>query len=62
MHTVMVVAVGLLLVGACALAGRIIGGTPGAATAMLAFLPLWLIGAGVNMYVGVKRLATRVFS
>ncbi|HEX9451140.1 MAG TPA: hypothetical protein VF934_06975, partial [Burkholderiales bacterium] len=25
------------------------------ATAALAFLPLWLVGAGINMYLGVKQ-------
>ena len=55
MHTVIVVAVGFGLLGLCALVGRVLGGTPGTATAALIFLPLWMIGAGINMYVGVKR-------
>lgn len=55
MHTVIVLAVGLALLGICALAGRILGAAQGAATASLVFLPLWLIGAGINMYIGVKR-------
>jgi hypothetical protein len=32
-----------------------VGGASGLATASLVFLPLWLVGAGVNMYVGVKK-------
>lgn len=53
MHTVMVVAGGFVLLGLCLLAGRLIMG--GMALAMLWFLPLWLAGAGVNMWVGVSR-------
>lgn len=55
MHTVMVVAAGFGLLGLFALAGRVLGGTSGIATAALIFLPLWFIGAGINMYIGVKR-------
>ena len=55
MHTLIVLAVGFALFGVLALVGRILGGTSGIATASLVFLPLWLIGAGINMYVGVTR-------
>jgi hypothetical protein len=55
MHTILVIALGLGLLGLCALVGRMLGGTSGIATAALAFLPLWLVGAGINMYIGVKR-------
>ena len=55
MHTVIVLAVGVGLLGLCALAGRALGGPSGAATGALVFLPLWFIGAGINMYIGVKR-------
>jgi hypothetical protein len=55
MHTVIVIAAGFGLLGLCALVGRVLGGTAGTATAALVFLPLWLVGAGINMYVGVKR-------
>jgi hypothetical protein len=34
--------------------GAVLGGTPAAATAAVVFLPLWLIGAGINLYLGVK--------
>jgi hypothetical protein len=54
MHTIIVLAIGFGLLGLCAIAGRVLGGTPGIATAALVFLPLWLIGAGINMYMGVK--------
>jgi hypothetical protein len=55
MHTVIVIAVGLGLLGLCALVGRTFGGTSGAATGALVFLPLWLLGAAFNMYIGVRR-------
>ncbi len=55
MHTVVVIAVGFGLLGVCALLGRVLGGASGTAAAALVFLPLWFIGSGVNMYVGVKR-------
>jgi hypothetical protein len=55
MHTVIVLAGGFGLLGLCALVGHVLGGTPGSATAALVFLPLWFIGAGINMYLGVKR-------
>jgi hypothetical protein len=55
MHTLMVLVVGFLLLGVCVLVGRLAGGSPGVATAALVFLPLWLIGAGFNMYAGVKK-------
>jgi hypothetical protein len=55
MHTVIVIFIGLLLLGACALIGRLLGGGSTLSSALLAFLPIWLLGAGVNMYIGVKR-------
>jgi hypothetical protein len=55
MHTIIVIAIGLVLLGLCALVGRMFGGASGVATATLVFLPLWLVGAGINMYIGVKR-------
>jgi hypothetical protein len=55
MHTIIVLATGFGLLGLCALAGHLVGGTPAIATAALLFLPLWLAGAGINMVLGVKR-------
>jgi hypothetical protein len=54
MHTVFVL-VGLGLLGACTFLGHVLGGTSGTATAALVFLPLWFLGAGINLYLGVKR-------
>lgn len=55
MHTVIVLAVGFALLVLCALAGRALAGPPGTAAAALVFLPLWFVGAAINMYIGVKR-------
>jgi hypothetical protein len=55
MHTLAVVAAGVavLLVGLSV--GWMLGGGAGVALAALAFVPLWLVAAGVNMYMGVRR-------
>ena len=55
MHTVVVLGVGFCLLGLSALVGRALGGGPGLVTATLVFLPLWFIGAAINLYSGVKR-------
>jgi hypothetical protein len=54
-HTAIVIGIGLALLGACSLVGRLLAGASGLQAALLAFLPLWFIGAGINMYIGVKR-------
>jgi hypothetical protein len=55
MHTPKVLAIGFLLLGLSLLGGRLIQGSRGMAIGALVFLPLWLIGASINMYIGVKR-------
>jgi hypothetical protein len=55
MHTVIVIGIGLLLLGVCVLVGRLLGGAAAAASGALVFLPLWVVGAAVNMYIGVTR-------
>ncbi len=55
MHTAIVIGVGLLVLAACLLVGRLLGGPGALPIAALVFLPLWLLGAGVNMAIGVKR-------
>lgn len=57
MHTIMVIAGGLLLLGLCVLVGRLTSSAaPSAiATSALYFIPIWLIVSGVNMWVGVSR-------
>ncbi|HEX4596240.1 MAG TPA: hypothetical protein VH278_00500 [Burkholderiaceae bacterium] len=55
MHTVGVVAIGLTLLGLCALVGRAVDGVTGIAVAALVFLPVWFVGAGINLLVGVRN-------
>ena len=55
MHTVIVLAIGFGLLGISALLKHVIGRSPGTATAALLFLPLWFIGASINMYLGVRK-------
>lgn len=52
----MVMAGGFVLLGICLLIGRLVGGSSKTrAKAALTFLPLWFIGAGINMWVGVTK-------
>jgi hypothetical protein len=58
MHTVKVIAGGLVLLAVCLLIGRSLGGpTPavGLVTAAKIFIPLWLVAASINMCVGVAK-------
>lgn len=52
MHTLKVIAGGLALLGLFLLIGRWVGGPANAARL---FIPIWLIGAGINMWVGVSK-------
>jgi hypothetical protein len=57
-HTIKVIFGGFLLLGLCLLIGRWIGGAApaaGLATAAKAFIVLWLIAAGMNMWLGVAK-------
>jgi hypothetical protein len=54
MHTVVVVAIGVGLLGVCLLLGYTLAGAAGSARAALVFVPLWLIGAAINMYLGIR--------
>ena len=58
MHTVKVIAGGLVLLALCLVIGRWLGGpTPagGLVTAVKVFVPLWLVAAGINMWLGVAK-------
>ncbi|HTS87629.1 MAG TPA: hypothetical protein VMG41_03990 [Gemmatimonadales bacterium] len=58
MHTLKIVAGGMVLLAICVLASRLIGGEGHAlavARGALVFLPIWLALAGVNMWFGVTR-------
>ena len=54
-HTIKVIASGFGLLILCLLIGRWTGGAVGLATATKVFVPLWLIGAGINMWAGVSK-------
>jgi hypothetical protein len=57
-HTIKVIAGGFVLLALCLLIGRWIAGptsATGLATAAKVFIPLWLIAAGINMWVGVAK-------
>ncbi|MGO4259935.1 hypothetical protein [Lysobacter sp. TAB13] len=57
MHTILVILGGFVLMALCLLGGRIFGGAGVASliAGLKLFLPLWLLGAGINMYIGVAR-------
>ena len=57
-HTLKVIAGGLLLLGLLVLAARLVhAGAPAAGMAAAArwFIPIWLIGAAINMWFGVVK-------
>jgi hypothetical protein len=56
MHTVIVIGGGFALLLACVLLGHALGGSmPGLVTGAKLFIPLWLIGAAINMWIGVRQ-------
>jgi hypothetical protein len=58
MHTIRVIAGGLLVLALCLLIGRWTGGpTPvvGLAEAAKIFIPIWFVAAGINMWIGVSK-------
>jgi hypothetical protein len=52
MHTLKVLAVGFVLLAAFVLLGRALGNGSKAA---LYFLPVWLAGAAINLWIGVAK-------
>jgi hypothetical protein len=52
MHTIKVLAVGFVMLGAFVLLGRALGNGSKAA---LYFLPVWLAAAAINMWLGVAK-------
>lgn len=56
MHMLLVILAGLILLVFCALIGKLWGGdTAGIALAARYFIPLWLLVALTNMWVGVTK-------
>jgi hypothetical protein len=62
MRSVLFLAVGFLLLAACALLGRLFSANyPGAThTAITAFISLWLVISAFNLWVGVTKAAYAV--
>ncbi|HTC79729.1 MAG TPA: hypothetical protein VK657_14025 [Terriglobales bacterium] len=54
-HTIKVIGGGVVLLALGLLLGRSFDGRVGLTIAAMAFVPLWLIAAGVNMWVGVAK-------
>jgi hypothetical protein len=54
-HTVIVIGVGFVVLAACLAVGWAVGGSSALPGAALVFLPVWLVGAAVNMAIGVKK-------
>ena len=54
-RTAVIIVGGLILLGACILLARPLGGAGGTRIAIALFIPLWLIIAAVNMWFGVYR-------
>ena len=57
MRTAIIIVGGLVLLGLFVLAGRLLGGgnTQSMVTAVKLFLPVWLVAALINMWLGVSR-------
>lgn len=52
MHTLMVIVAGFILLGVCLLVGKLTNKLP---SAVKAFIPLWFVGAAINLWVGVSQ-------
>ena len=58
MHTVRVIGIGIALLIVCLVIGRLVGGASQSTTlarAALVFIALWVVGAGINMWIGVSK-------
>jgi hypothetical protein len=58
LHTVKVIGVGFVLLALCLVTGRVMGGAGQPAVlarSALVFIALWLVGAGINMWLGVSK-------
>jgi hypothetical protein len=56
MRSIIIILGGLVVLGLFALVGwRFAGGTQSMVTAAQIFIPVWLVGALINMWIGVSR-------
>lgn len=53
MHTLMILTAAFVLLGVCVVVARAIAGPSGGSRGAIAFLPIWFVGAGINLAVGV---------
>ena len=55
MHTVKIIAVGFGLLGVCLFLGHAMNAVTGFSFGAKVFFAVWLVGAGINMWYGVRR-------
>jgi hypothetical protein len=55
MRTAIIIVGGVLLFGIFALVARFVGGTQAIGMAAKIFIPVWLVAALINMWIGVSR-------
>lgn len=55
MRTMIIILGGFLLLAVCIGAARLFGGAATMAIAVKIFIPVWLVLAGINMWIGVAR-------
>lgn len=55
MHTLKVICAGFGFLALSIFVGRRLAGESGVAITSVAFIPLWLIATGINLYVGTKQ-------
>ena len=55
MRTLIIIVAGLGILGVSALVGWKAGGGPSVITAARLFIPIWLVAAAVNMWIGVSK-------
>lgn len=53
MHTIKVLTIAFALLGLCLAIAKFTVGKP--AGGALWFIPIWFVGAGINMYIGVSK-------
>ena len=54
MDTTFVIIAGLALLGLCLGVAHVLGGAAGVVRGASAFLALWLVASGINMYLGLR--------
>ena len=55
MRTIIIIVSGFVLLAVCIGAARLFGGAATIGTAVKVFIPVWLVLAGINMWIGVTR-------